>query len=154
MATALDQSNSAWVMCWPMIWRGWFFGVLDILAWSMFWCCQWFGIVNVMALSMLWPGQYFRTVDVLVQLHECRRATIPEGPQISTSPVHWLHQNTDHAETSTTPKHQQCWPEGPARYCENDQVLASPFSFHALSLSLKERIWRIRGNRSPAAAYM
>ena len=104
MATALDQSNSAWVMCWPMIWRGWFFGVLDILAWSMFWCCQWFGIVNVMALSMLWPGQYFRTVDVLVQLHECRRATIPEGPQILTSPVHWLHQNTDHTETSNTPK--------------------------------------------------
>ena len=64
------------------------FGVVDVLAWSMFWCCQWFGAVNVMALSMLWPGQYFRTVNVLVQSHKFRRATIPEGPQISTSPVH------------------------------------------------------------------
>ena len=79
------------------------FGVVNALARSMFWCCRWCGAVNIMALSMIWPGQYFITVDVLAQSHICRRATIPEGPQISTSPVHWKHQNTDRAETSTTP---------------------------------------------------
>ena len=86
-----------------MFWRGQFFGVVDVLARSMFWRCQWFGAVNVLAQSMYWHGQYFRTLDVLAQLHKCRRATIPEGPQMSTAPVHLLHQNTDRTETSTTP---------------------------------------------------
>ena len=105
---------------------------------------QW---LNVLTWLMFWYGQCF------AQSNACRRATIHVGPQISTSPVHWRHPNTDRAKILTTPKHRQCWPEGPARYCENDQVCASPFSFHALSLSLKEIKWRIRGNRSTLMSY-
>ena len=62
----------AWIL-----WPGRYFRMDDVLsdnlAWLMFWCGYCFGTDNI---------------DVLAQSHKCRRATIPEGPQISTSPVH------------------------------------------------------------------
>ena len=96
-----------WLLLWiSLILHEWCvdqcFGVVDVLARSMFWCWQWCGAVNVLALLMFWPGQYFITVDVLVQLHICRRLTIPEGPQISTLPVHWVHQNRPHRKINHT----------------------------------------------------
>ena len=48
--------------------------------------------------------------------HACWWSKIPERPQISTSPIHRLRQKTDCTETSTTPKHQSCWPEGQASF--------------------------------------
>jgi len=104
-----------------IFWCGSCFCVVNALVWLTLWHIRCFSVVNVLVCLMFWYGQCF------AQSNACRRATIHVGPQISTSPVHWRHPNTDRAKILTTPKHRQCWPEGPARYCENDQVCAWPF---------------------------
>ena len=113
------------VLAWSMFWQGQCFGAVYGLALLMFWYSRCFGTVDILEPLMFWRSrtnaserQSLRDLKYLSHLYTyctktltalkhyaCQWATFPEGPQISTSPIHRLSQIPDCGKTLTAPKH-------------------------------------------------